>query len=107
MNLCPKKTETKKNFAGVYAGKKTNYTKIRGEIEGLLAELGINRDNVLEFEKEDHPMFLEGRIAQIIVNEEAVGYLGEINPQILNNLGIEMPISGFEIDLNRLHFLSE
>ncbi len=43
--------------------------------------------------------FIEGRTAQILVNGKNIGIIGEVNPSILENWLIFMPIAAFEIDL--------
>ena len=40
-----------------------------------------------------------GRSAEIIVENMIVGYIGEVDPEILEKNNINVPMSGFEIDL--------
>ncbi len=50
--------------------------------------------------------FAEGRAAQIIINipnfKGDVGIVGEISPATLSSLGLEVPVSGFELNLEPL-----
>jgi len=55
-----------------------------------------------EIIEEDHPSFIPGRVARISVNEKKVAYLGEIHPKVLSNFNIEMPVSGFELNLTEI-----
>jgi len=45
--------------------------------------------------------FIEGRTAQIVVNDQVVGLFGEVAPEVLNNFEITSPIVAFEIQLPR------
>lgn len=54
-------------------------------------------------ETENFPQhFIEGRVAEIILHNEKIGYLGEIHPKILKNWKIKMPVALFEIDLEKV-----
>ena len=46
--------------------------------------------------------FIDGRCAKIVVKDRAVGFLGEIAPQLISSLKIKMPIAGLELDLEEL-----
>ncbi len=43
--------------------------------------------------------FIDGRTAEIFLNENSVGFMGEIHPKILKNWRIKMPVSILEISL--------
>jgi len=47
-------------------------------------------------------LFHQGRRAEIKVGEDSLGWLGEINPEVLKGLGIESRAAGFEIDFEKL-----
>ena len=49
--------------------------------------------------KTKHPSFIEGRVAEILVDNKHVGIIGEIHPQVLQNWKLEMPVAAFEISL--------
>ncbi|MEM7826015.1 MAG: hypothetical protein QW451_00060, partial [Candidatus Aenigmatarchaeota archaeon] len=53
--------------------------------------------------KEEHPSFIEGRTAKILVEGKKVGIIGEIHPSVLENWKLEMPVAAFEIDLSFLN----
>ena len=54
-------------------------------------------------EKDDiHTHFIEGRVANIIINDKEAGSIGEIHPKILRNWKIKMPVALFEIDLEEV-----
>ena len=53
-------------------------------------------------QKSSHPSYIEGRTAEIIVNDKSVGIIGEIHPQVLNNWKLEKPVVAFEITLDEI-----
>ncbi|MFN4046546.1 MAG: hypothetical protein ACK4H7_04320, partial [Acidilobaceae archaeon] len=48
------------------------------------------------------PFLVEGRTAEIIVDDKRVGYIGEVQPEILEKLGLEYPVALTEISLSKL-----
>ncbi|MDY6778040.1 MAG: phenylalanine--tRNA ligase subunit beta [Candidatus Nanohaloarchaea archaeon] len=93
------RTRTDKHLAAVKAGRDTGYNKLRGILEGLLETLDVDST----FEKAYSSTFIEGRTAAIRVDGERIGTIGEVHPGALNNHGVEMPTTAFEINLTALH----
>ncbi len=77
-----------------------NFTEIRQILEYLFKMLGIKTE--LKEPKSPPAHFIEGRIAEIFIDEKSIGFLGEIHPKILSNWKIKMPIALFEIDINEI-----
>ncbi len=48
----------------------------------------------------DDPRFMKGRCARIISRGKDIGVMGEINPAVLENWGIQMPCAACEINLD-------
>ena len=61
-----------------------------------MLEIKIN----LKEPKEEYSHFIEGRKAEILIEKEKIGDIGEIHPRILKNFKIKMPVSLFEINLD-------
>ncbi len=97
----PTKTRTDKHLAALHAGQEVDYTDVKQVLEGFFESLGVE----VAFEKEYHPTFIEGRTAEILLDGIHVGTIGEINPAVLNNIALEMPVAGFELRLDRIHDL--
>lgn len=74
-----------------------NLTEIKQTIEYLARMLNKNIQ-ITETEGNPSP-FIEGRSANIYLEDKIIGKLGEIHPKILKNWKIKMPVSLFEIDL--------
>lgn len=77
-----------------------NFTELKQILLYLSNMVGIN------FELKEAEIFpghfIEGRVAEIILQGEKIGYLGEIHPKILKNWKIKMPTALFEIELERV-----
>jgi len=73
-----------------------NLSNIQSHLEALAYYLHID----YSLRPIDHPTFLAGRAGEICVNDKAFGIIGEIHPEVLDNWGIAMPTSIFEININ-------
>ena len=49
-------------------------------------------------------LFTSGRTANVLVNDNKIGTVGEISSKIIDNFKMRVPISGFEIKLDGLIF---
>jgi phenylalanyl-tRNA synthetase beta chain len=47
-------------------------------------------------------MYLPGRGAQIVYENETIGTFGELHPQVIVNFELGYPVVGFELDLEQL-----
>jgi phenylalanyl-tRNA synthetase beta chain len=77
---------------------KADYTEIRQVLDYLARMLGLNYD-VKEFE---HKSFIEGRCGKIVINGKDTGFIGEINPQVLENFGLVFPVAALELNLDEV-----
>lgn len=95
---CETGIEEKDALSIAIASEKTDYTEIRQIIESLLNNLGL-KYNVSEYE---HDSFIQGRVAEIKINNMKVAFLGEISPKVIRNWDLSIPISALELDLSRM-----
>jgi len=49
-----------------------------------------------------NPSFLQGRVGSVIVNQNEVGSIGEVHPQVIENWKLENPVTAMELDLSQL-----
>ncbi|TKJ17435.1 phenylalanine--tRNA ligase subunit beta [Candidatus Woesearchaeota archaeon B3_Woes] len=85
-------------IAALSISEKADYTKIKQTLDCLMRMLDIE----YKIEETKHDSFIEGRVGRIIVNDKKVGYIGEINPKVIYNFNLEMPVIGFEINISEL-----
>lgn len=77
-----------------------NFTELRQILEYLARMI----DKKISFkESQDFPLhFIEGRVAEILINNKKAGYIGEIHPKILKNWKLKMPVALLEISLEEV-----
>jgi len=76
----------------------TGYEDIQGVAYSYLRALGLRpgaREAVAE-------PFIRGRTAVLLADERPIGVLGEVNPEVLERLGLDYPVAAFEVSLDRL-----
>jgi len=49
-----------------------------------------------------HPSFIDGRAAEVVLDGESVGIIGEIHPKVLVEHDLELPVAAFEFRLDAL-----
>ncbi len=78
---------------------KMDFFWLKGVIEQLLERLHIKDAS---FERAEHPSMHPGRTARIIVDGEAVGYIGEAAPDVQKTYDLPEPAVLVEIDFDTL-----
>ncbi|NOR85143.1 phenylalanine--tRNA ligase subunit beta [archaeon] len=93
-------TQTKENahMSCVIADVNSDFSTIKAILESTLKSLDVK----FSLKKAKHSSYIDGRIAEIKINGKNAGYVGEINPQVLNNWNLEIPVLAYEIDLSNL-----
>jgi phenylalanyl-tRNA synthetase beta chain len=89
----------KDNLAAAFAP--GNFTELKQVLEYLFRMLDkeVNLKEPSEFPQ----YFIEGRVAEILINSKKAGYIGEIHPKALKNWKLNMPVSVFEISLEEIY----
>ncbi|MBS3100510.1 phenylalanine--tRNA ligase subunit beta [Candidatus Woesearchaeota archaeon] len=77
---------------------KSNYTEMRQVLDYIMKCFGLKCD----IEEAEHGSFIEGRCARAIVHGKKIAYLGEINPQVLENWNLDMPVAAMELNLSEM-----
>jgi len=85
-------------LAVVSISEKADYTKIKQILDCLFRMLNIT----YSIEELDHKSFIEGRVGKILVKNKEVGFIGEVNPKVIHNFNLEMPVIAFELNLSEL-----
>lgn len=86
-------------ICGVIAHNKTNFSEIKSVVCGILKNF--------DAEEYNEKFFIEGRGAKILVKDHKnminIGFFGEIHPEVIRNFNLEVPLTAFEINLNKLY----
>jgi phenylalanyl-tRNA synthetase beta chain len=75
-----------------------NFSEIHSCLDLLLFYL----DAPYTLEPVAHPSFLEGRAGRILLGNRAVGVIGELHPDVLEQWQIGMPCVVFELEVDGL-----
>ncbi len=99
-----KQIEEKRMLSGVISG--DVFYQAKGVIDLLLNKLGISKVWYDEYqptpEESKLSIWQPKKCAEIKVNHQEIGFLGEISPHILSDLKIESRITIFDIDFEKL-----
>ena len=94
-------TQTKRHACAVACHSAASLTEAAAALRHLLESLGV-ADYAL------HPCgenrFMKGRQARVMIDGKAIGVIGEVHPQVLENFGLQMPCVAFEVRLDELPY---
>ncbi|MBU1487588.1 phenylalanine--tRNA ligase subunit beta [bacterium] len=88
---------TKTKLAVLLCHAQANFSEMGSYLENL-AYLMFWETKIIH---KNFPIFIKGRSGEIVVNNESVGLMGEVHPEILEKWGIKMPTEIFELDLTK------
>ncbi len=91
-------SRTETVLGAVIAHATAHFSEIHSCLDVLLYHLG--KDYSLE--PVNHPSFLEGRAGRIVVSGTAIGIIGELHPEVLEQWQIGVPAVAFEVNLSQL-----
>ncbi|MBL7156161.1 MAG: phenylalanine--tRNA ligase subunit beta [Candidatus Pacebacteria bacterium] len=106
------KIEEKRNLTGLIAEKqgKELFYEIKGVIDSLLEKMGVSNLWYDEYcptpEKSKISIWNAKKCAEIKIDKQEIGFLGEIPLKILNKLKIKGKVVVFDIDFDKLQKLS-
>jgi len=89
-----------RHLAFLYEDAKASFTNAKSITERILHDLGVA---AYEIREKEHPSFIGGRCASIIIGGEEAGIFGEIHPEVLENFEIGYPVVGGEICLDKIN----
>jgi phenylalanyl-tRNA synthetase beta chain len=87
-----------RHVAGVLARHDATYEDAKARLAALCGDFGAD----LETPATDHPSFIPGRAAGVVIDGERVGVVGELHPAVLVEHDLEVPVTAFEFDLDAL-----
>jgi len=87
-----------RTLAAVVARADASYEDAKARLQSLAEAFGKR----LETPPTDHPTFIGGRAAEIVLDGESVGVIGEVHPSVLVEHDLEVPVAAFELRLDGL-----
>ena len=95
---------TRRGLSIVLCHSKANFSEIKSIVESILNNLGIKKYKI---EESKLPCFIHGRAAKIVVDGNDLGRFGEINPEVISNWELEMPVAACEICVDLLYNITK
>ncbi|AXR79701.1 phenylalanine--tRNA ligase subunit beta [Natrarchaeobaculum sulfurireducens] len=90
--------DERRRVGAVLASHEVGYEDAKARLQALCRRFDVD----LETPPTDHPTYIPGRTASVVIDGEAVGVIGEIHPKVLVEHDLEVPVAGFEFDLAAL-----
>ena len=87
-----------RSIGAVLARHDATYEDAKARVAALCADFGVT----FETPPTEHPSFIPGRVADVVVAGETVGVVGEIHPKVLLEHDLELPVAAFELRLSAL-----
>lgn len=79
-------------------GPDAGYAEVRAALDALLFELGLTGT----YTREEHPSYLQGRVAGVDLGEGRRARVGELHPEVLLAWNLPAPVAVAELDLARV-----
>ncbi|AGB38277.1 tRNA ligase subunit PheS family protein [Natronococcus occultus] len=87
-----------RHVGAVLADHEAGYEDAKARLQAIARDF----DATLETPATEHPTFIPGRAADVVLDGEVVGVVGEIHPKVLVEHDLEVPVAAFEFDLKAL-----
>jgi phenylalanyl-tRNA synthetase beta chain len=87
-----------RTVAGALARTDASYEDAKARLQAIAEAFGKE----LRTPATTHPTFIDGRAADIVLDGETVGVVGEIHPKVLVEHDLELPVAAFEFRLDAL-----
>ena len=88
----------RRHVAGAVARRDASYETAKGRLQAVCDDFGAE----LETPRTEHPSFIDGRTAEVVIDGEPVGVIGEVHPAVLVEHDLEVPVAAFEFHLDAL-----
>jgi phenylalanyl-tRNA synthetase beta chain len=88
----------RRDVAGVLARADATYEDAKGRLAALCRAF----DADLSTPAVDHPSFIDGRAAAVVIDGTRAGVVGELHPRVLVEHDLELPVAAFEFRLDAL-----
>ena len=87
-----------RHVAGAVARRDASYEAAKGRLQAVCDDFRAD----LSTPPTDHPSFIDGRVAEVVIDGDSVGVVGEVHPAVLVEHDLEVPVAAFEFDLDAL-----
>ncbi|NHN45982.1 phenylalanine--tRNA ligase subunit beta [Halostella sp. JP-L12] len=88
----------RRTVAAVLARHDASYEDAKARLQAIARNFDVD----LETPPTEHPTFVDGRTADVVIDGETVGVVGEVHPAVLVEHDLELPVVGFEFRMDAL-----
>ncbi|PSQ26672.1 phenylalanine--tRNA ligase subunit beta [Halobacteriales archaeon QS_9_68_17] len=88
----------RRTVAAVLARHDASYEDAKARLQAVARNFDVD----LETPPTEHPTFVDGRTADVVVDGGTVGVVGEVHPAVLVEHDLELPVVGFEFRMDAL-----
>ncbi len=88
----------RRTVAGALCHAGASYEDAKAKLQAIAAAFHVE----LETPPTDHPTFVDGRTASVVLDGEPVGVVGEVHPAVLVEHDLELPVAAFEFEATAL-----
>jgi phenylalanyl-tRNA synthetase beta chain len=88
----------RRTVAGALARTDASYEDAKARLQALASAFGVD----LATPPVEHPTFIDGRAAAVVLDGEHAGVVGEVHPAVLVEHDLEVPVAAFEFRLDAL-----
>jgi phenylalanyl-tRNA synthetase beta chain len=89
------RTRDEEWLAAAVSHPNASFSEIKSVLDSFFMNLGVE----WQIKTTNHPSFIDGRVGAVVVDGVSVGFVGEINPQVLVAWDLENPTAAFELSL--------
>jgi phenylalanyl-tRNA synthetase beta chain len=84
-----------KHLAAVSISSRASFTEAKSLVESIMRDLSVK----CAIRASASGTYLEGRGAEIVVDDRVIGTFGEVHPEVITGFELGYPIAAFELDL--------
>ncbi|MDW3631408.1 MAG: phenylalanine--tRNA ligase subunit beta [Nitrososphaeraceae archaeon] len=88
------------NLGVLIASNKSNYTEAKSIAQSLF-QINFGKQ-IITRRNDNNNLFLKGRCAEILYESKTIGFIGEVNPDLITKFNLHIPLSAFELNLSPL-----
>lgn len=88
------------NLGVLIASNKSNYTEAKSIAQSLF-QINFGKQ-IITRRNDNNNLFLKGRCAEILFESKTIGFIGEVNPDLITQFNLHIPLSALELNLSPL-----
>ena len=85
----------RRHLAAVSISARASFTEVKSLVESIMRDLSVK----CIIRSSSSGTYLEGRGAEIVVDDRVIGTFGEVHPEVIAGFELGYPIAAFEVDL--------